>query len=54
MKIMAKYAAPRRNPIMYRGSRRRPTFLREAFLSIREAAKSARESGEEGAVTPLP
>ncbi len=54
MKIIAKYAAPTRKPIMYRGSRRRPSFLRAAFLSILFAAKKASGRGEGWALTIRP
>ena len=39
---------------MYRGSRSRPIFLREAFLSVRPAANRASERGVDGALTRRP
>ena len=54
MKIIAKYAAPTRKPTMYRGSRRRPSFFRAAFLSILFAAKKTSGRGEGDALTTRP
>jgi hypothetical protein len=39
---------------MYRGSRSRPAFFREALRSIRPAANSAREKGVEDVLTRRP
>jgi len=54
MKSIAKYAAPTRKPIMYRGSRSRPSFLREAFFSILFAVKNTSGRGEGDTLTTRP
>jgi hypothetical protein len=54
MKSIAKYAAPTRKPTMYRGSRSRPSFLREAFLSILFAVKNTSGRSEGDALTTRP
>jgi hypothetical protein len=54
MKSIAKYAAATRKPTMYRGSRRRPSFFREAFLSILFAAKATSGKGEGDELTNRP
>jgi hypothetical protein len=54
VKSIAKYAAPMRKPIMYRGSRRRPSLFLAAFLNIFFAVKKARGRGEGDALTTRP